>query len=237
MQPGHVDTGCGGGTGLGLAQLDRPLQLGGGLGVAEHPLGGGRRRHPGREFLGRTARRPPVPGHLRRQRLIPRRGQRPRRPPVQRRALPGQQPAGHRLAQQRVPGPVPPIGSTLGQQPGRRQLPQPPPHRLHLQPGHRAQQVLSQWPTRDGQTRQHRPGFPGAAARPRGQQLGQPGRQTRRDPQATVRLADQGGGHQLLGEKRVPLRPRKQLINHWRRHRAARQHRGLPGYLWPRQRS
>jgi len=138
---------------------------------------------------------------------------------VQHRALPGQQPGGHRLAQQRVPRPVPPAArGVLGQQPGRRQLPQPPPNCLDLQPGDRSQQVLAQAPVCDRQARQHRPGVPGAAARPRRQQLREPGRQPRRNPYPAPGpgLAGQGGGHQLLGEERVPLSPRIQVIDHLR---------------------
>ena len=233
-QPRHVDPGRGGGTGLGPGQLDDPLPVRRGLGVAEHPLGRLGRGHPGREFLGRAARGLPVPGHLRGQRRVA--GQRPRRALVQYRPLPGQQPGGHRLGQQRVPGPVPPAGGVLGEQPGRRQLPQPPPHRLHLQPGDHRQHILTQAPARDRQTRQHRPRLRGAAARPHRQQLRQPGRESRRDPQATLVCFRQRRGYQLLGEERVPLRPRVQLIDHPRRRRTVRQGRDLPGHLRPRQR-
>ena len=221
---GDVDPGRRGGIGLRQAQLAGPLPVRRGLGVAEHPLGRPGRRHPGRELLGRAARGLPVPGHLRGQRRIPRRRQRPRRPLVQHRPLPGQQPRGHRLAQQRVPRPVPPARGVLGQQPGRRQFPQPPPNRPGLQPRDRGQHVLAQRPARDRQARQHRLRVPGATARPRRQQLRQPGRQPRRNPQAAPGpgLAGQRGGHQLLGEKRIPLRPRIQVIDHPRRHRAAR---------------
>ena len=64
-----------------------------------------------------------------------------------------------------------------------------------------------QLPAGDRQARQHRPGVAGAAPRPRRQQLRQPGRQLRRDLKAAPGpgLAGQGGGHQLLGEKRVSL--------------------------------
>ena len=234
-QPRHVDPGRDGAR-LGLRQLDGTMPVRRRLSVAEHPLGGFGRRDPGREFLGRAARGLPVPGHLGGQRPVPRRGQRPRRPLVQHRPLPGQQPSSHRLAQQRVPGPVPPAGDILGQQPGRRQLPQPPPHRPGLQPGHRGQHILAHRPARHRQPRQHRPRLPGAAARPDGQQLRQPDRQPCGDPQPALGPAGQRGSHQLLGEERVALSPRIQLIDHPRRHRAACQRCRLPGYLRPRQR-
>ena len=235
-QPRHVDPLRGGRIGLGLAQLAGPLPVRRGLGVAEHPLGRLSRRHPGRELLGRAARGLPVPGHLRSQRRISRRRQRPRRPLVQHGPLPGQQPGGHRLAQQRVPRPVSPARGVLGQQPGRGQFPQPPPDRPGLQPGDRGQHVLAQRPARDRQARQHRLRIPGATARPRRQQLHQPGRQPRRNPQPVPGpgLAGQRGGHQLLGEERIPLRPRIQVIDHPRRYRAAGQRRSLPGHLCPR---
>jgi len=120
-----------------------------------------------------------------------------------------------------MPGPVASTGDIVGQQPGRRQFPQPLPHGIGTQPGDRVQQVLSQRPARDRQPGQHRSGVTGAAARPRRQQLRQPGWQPGRNLQRARCPAGHRRGHQLLGEKRVSLRPRIQFLNDLRRHRAA----------------
>ena len=87
------------------------------LGVGEHALGSPACRQPGRQLLGPSVCRGPVPGHLRGQRIVARRLQRPRRALVQHDPLSGQQPGGHGLGQQRMPGPVRPIRSAGGKQP------------------------------------------------------------------------------------------------------------------------
>ncbi len=220
-----------------LAQLDGPLPVRRGFGVAEYPLGGLGSRDPGGQFGGRIPGGLPVPGYLRAS-VVAGRRQRPRYGPVQRGPLAGQQPGGHRLGQQRMPGPVLAPGGVLGQQPGRGQLPQPAAHRLRVQAGDRGQRLLGQRPARHRQSRQHRACVTGAASRPGRQQLRQPGRQPGRGlQQPALRRVGQGRGHQLLGEKRVPLRPHIQLIDHPRRHRAAGQRGHLPGQLRPGQRA
>ena len=135
-----------------LAQLDGPLPVRRGLGVAEYPLGGLGGRDPGGQFGGRIPGRLPVPGHLR-DSVVAGRRQRPRDGPVQRGPFAGQQPGGHRLGQQRMPGPVLAPRGVLGQQPARGQLPQPATHRLRVQAGDRGQRLLGQRPTRHRQSR------------------------------------------------------------------------------------
>ena len=246
------------------AQRDRPLEVHSRLGVAEYPLGGPPRRHPGGQFPVRPARREPVAGRLGRQHVIARRLQHRRRPLVQHRPLTGQQRARHRLGQQCVPRPArpghPAIGrpartagriAGVGEQPGRRQLVQPLPHRLRALPGDLAQRRLVQRPARHRERREHCPPARTAPPGPRQQQFRQPGRQPRRNrghaARTVVRVSlvtvravrlglGQRRGDQLLGEERIALRPGEHLIGQPVRHRAARQPGDLVADLGPAQR-
>ena len=162
-------------------------------------------------------------GHLRGQRLIALCLKGAGRPLVQRRPLAGQQRGGHRLGQQRMPGPVRRLLWAVSEQPCRGELSQPGAHRRRLQPGDAAQLRLGQRPPRDRQRRQRRPPAVAAPARPRHQQLRQPFRQLGRRPQPASRRARLRGGHQLLGEKRVALGPGVQVIGKPRRRWPAHQ--------------
>ena len=168
-------------------EFDGALPVPRGLGVAEHPLGGLGRAHPGRQLLGGTAGGGPVPGSLRGERVIAGRLQRPRQALVQRGPLTGQQLGGHRLGQQSMPRPLLAADAAVGQQPRSGQLPQPAADIVDVQPAHGPEQILAQRPARHRQRRQHRPGRPAAAGRPRHQQLRQPRRQP--DPGAQHALA------------------------------------------------
>ena len=121
IQPRHVNVrrpGRARGVGRGLTQFDGPLQVHRCLGIPEHSLGRPGRRHPGWQLLGGAVRGCPVPGHLRGQHLVPRGVQSAGCPLVQHQSLTRQQPGGHRLGQQRMPGPVRPITGAGGEQPG-----------------------------------------------------------------------------------------------------------------------
>ena len=104
-----------------------------------------------------------------------------------------------------MPRPVRPADGALGQQPGRREFPQPAAHRLGVQPGDITEQALGQRRARHRQGRQHRLGVPGAAARPRRQQPASRAGSPAGTCAITICGAGQRRGYQLLGEERIPL--------------------------------
>ncbi len=78
---------------------------------------------------------------------------------MQRDPLTRQQLGGHRLAQQRIPGPVGARRGVGSKQPGHRKLPQPPAHCVLVQPGDTAQRNLGHRHGRDGH-QQHQRAIP-----------------------------------------------------------------------------
>ena len=188
-----------------VLQLDGPLPVRRSLGVAEHPLGGRGRRTLARSS---SAARPAAaqwsaasaavaspprlqrPPGVRAARAARRPAGRPRSPRPAARAGPG---AVRRARSPRVPGSPAPAAR---------------PQRPVVEPGHLGQLVLGQRPAGDRQRRKQRPGVSAAAApgppaaRPTGWQPGA----------GSARPALPALGHQLLGEERIALPARVELV-------------------------
>ena len=110
-------------------------------------------------------------------------------------------------------------------------------HRGHRQLCHIGQLILGQRAACDRQGRQHRPGSIAAATGPRGQQLGQPGRNRGGSARPVPRLAGQGRGRKLLGEERVSLAAGVQLVGQLSQRGPARHGGDLLDHLIARQRA
>ena len=123
---------------------------------------------------------------------------------------------------------MPPVGGS-GEQPGRGQLPHRRQHRVRVQAGDLAEQPsVNGRPATASALSTARASAPHRAARATSSSANR--RRQRHRLRQLARVGD-GGGHQLLGEERMPLRPRVHLLHQLRRWRCPHQRGDLLGHL------